>query len=143
MDRFHRENIVLSSHVVAFTAFNILKANYEKLDLYALLRLPHDDYFYNIEAFTKAVGEIQTALFELEEKDRLKLSAAIRLSPSELVEDGINNLGLFHVRKPLVFNKKGDIESDDFATLFYYNNRLENFGLNKRVRWENFKIEVK
>ncbi len=143
VDRFHRENIVLSSHVVAFTAFNILKANYEKLDLYALLRLPHDDYFYNIEAFTKAVGEIQTALFELEEKDRLKLSAAIRLSPSELVEDGINNLGLFHVRKPLVFNKKGDIESDDFATLFYYNNRLENFGLNKRVRWENFKIEVK
>jgi glycerol-3-phosphate O-acyltransferase len=143
VDRFHRENIVLSSHVVAFTAFNILKANYEKLDLYALLRLPHDDYFFNIEEFTKAVGEIQTALFELEEKDRLKLSAAIRLSPSELVEDGINNLGLFHVRKPLIFNKKGDIESDDFATLFYYNNRLENFGLNKRVRWENFKIELK
>jgi glycerol-3-phosphate O-acyltransferase len=143
VDRFHRENIVLSSHVVAFTAFNILKDNYEKLDLYALLRLPHDDYFFNIDAFTKAVGEIQSALFELEEKDRLKLSDAIRLSPRELVEDGINNLGLFHVRKPLIFNKKGDIESDDFATLFYYNNRLENFGLNKRVRWENYKIEVK
>jgi glycerol-3-phosphate O-acyltransferase len=143
VDRFHRENIVLSSHVVAFVAYQILKENFDKLDLYALLRLPHDDYFWHIDEFTKATEAMQTALFELESKDRLKLSEAIRLSPRELVEDGINNLGLFHVRKPLVFNNDGHIESDDFATLFYYNNRLENFGLNKRVRWENFKISMK
>jgi glycerol-3-phosphate O-acyltransferase len=72
----------------------------------------------------------------------LKLSAAIRLSPKELVVDGIEKLGIYHIRKPLTFNKKGDIESDDFNVLYYYHNRLENFGLTKRVRWENFKIQV-
>ncbi len=143
VDRFHRENIVLSSHVVAFTAFNMLRRKYDDLDLYALLRLPHDDYVFPIEHFTAAIHAVQVALFELEEKGRLKLSSAVRLSPTELVQDGVKNLGIYHMRKPLSFNKHGDIESDDFSTLFYYHNRLENFGLTKRVRWEKFKIELK
>ena len=143
VDCFHRENIVLSSHVVAFTAFNMLKTANETLDLYALLRLPPDDYVFPIEQFTAAVEAVQAALIELEAKNRLKLSNEIRLSPAELVADGMKNVGIYHVRKPLLFNKKGDIESDDFNTLFFYHNRLENFGLAKRVKWENFKMEMK
>lgn len=143
VDRFHRENIVLSSHVVAFTAFNILRANNESFDLFALLRLPPDDFIFPIENFTEAIEAVQVALFELEEKGRLKLSDVIRLSATELVEDGLRNLGVYHVRKPLLFNKKGDVESDDFSTLFYYHNRLENFGLTKRVRWEKYKMEMR
>lgn len=143
VDRFHRENIVLSSHVVAFTAFNMLKTKYDDLDLYALLRLPHDDYVFPIAKFRAAIEAVQTALFELEDKERLKLSRVVRLSPEQLVQDGLKNLGIYHIRKPLSFNKKGNIESDDFSTLFYYHNRLENFGLTKRVRWEKFKIELK
>lgn len=143
VDRFHRENIVLSSHVVAFTAFNMLIQNNDNLDLYALLRLPTDDYVFPIEEFTAAVKAVQIALFELADKDRLKLSEAILMTPEELVMDGMKNLGIYHVRKPLTFNKKGDIESDDFNLLYYYHNRLENFGLTKRVRWDNFKIKLK
>jgi glycerol-3-phosphate O-acyltransferase len=143
VDRFHRENIVLSSHVVAFTAFNILKESNEKLDLYALLRLPPDDYVFPLDSFTAAVAAIQAILFDHEEKGRLKLSDSIRLSPEELVQDGVKNLGVYHVRKPLLFNKKGDLESDDFNVLFFYHNRLENFSLAKRVKWEKFKLVVK
>ena len=143
VDRFHRENIVLSSHVVAFTAFNMLKQHNENLDLYALLRLSHDDYVFPIEQFTAAVAALQKALFDLEEKGRLKLSEAVRLSVRELVDDGLKNLGIYHVKKPLAFNKKGDIISDEFYTLYYYHNRLENFGLTKRVKWEFFKMETK
>ncbi len=143
LDRFHRENIVLSSHVIAFTAFNMLLENNENLDLYALLRLPPDDYVFPIEQFTAAIEAVQNALFELADKDRLKLSDAVLLSPKELVEDGMKNLGIYHIRKPLTFNKNGDIESDDFSVLYFYHNRLENFGLTKRVRWEHFKIQMK
>jgi glycerol-3-phosphate O-acyltransferase len=121
----------------------MLKVKYDDLDLYALLRLPHDDFVFPIEKFTDAVEAVQKALFELEEKERLKLSRAVRLTPNELVQDGMKNLGIYHIRKPLLFNVKGNIESDDFSTLFYYHNRLENFGLAKRVRWEKFKIELK
>ncbi len=143
VDRFYKENIVLSSHVVAFTAFNILKESNDKLDLYALLRLPPDDYVFPLATFTAAVAAVQAALFELEEKGRLKLSDPIRLSPEALVQDGVKNLGVYHVRKPLLFNRKDDLESDDFNVLFFYHNRLENFGLTKRVRWDKFKLVVK
>jgi glycerol-3-phosphate O-acyltransferase len=142
VDRFHKENIVLSSHVVAFTAFNMLKEANDKLDLYALLRLPSDDFVFPLGTFTEAVAAVQTALFELAEKGRLQLSDPIHLSADALVEDGVKNLGVSHVRKPLLINRKGDLESDDFNTLFFYHNRLENFGLTKRVRWDKFPIKM-
>ena len=143
VDRFHRENIVLSSHVIAFTAFNILRQHNEDLDLYALLRLPQDDFVFPIEQFTAAIEAMQNALYELADKGRLKLSDVIHLSPEELIKDGMKNLGVYHINKPLTFNKEGDIESDDFYVLFYYHNRLENFGLTKRVRWERYKMETR
>jgi glycerol-3-phosphate O-acyltransferase len=142
VDRYHRENIVLNSHVVAFTAFNMLRAQNDTLDLYALLRLPHDDYVFPIENFTAAVEAVQKALFELADKGRLKLSDALLVPAAQVVREGVANLGIYHVRKALIFNKKGDLESDDFNTLHYYHNRLENFGLTKRVRWDNFKMET-
>ena len=92
---------------------------------------------------TAAIEAVQAGLFELAEKGRLKLHDAIHLSAAELLEDGMKNLGVYHVHKPLLFNKKGDIESDDFSTLFYYHNRLENFGLTKRVRWDKYKMETR
>ena len=93
VDRYYKENIVLSSHVVAFTAFNMLKQHNENLDLYALLRLSHDDFVFPMDQFKAALEAMQKALFDLEDKGRLKLSDAVRLPVKELVEDGIKNLG--------------------------------------------------
>ena len=141
-DRFHKTNIVLSSHVVAFTAFNMLKENNDGMDIYMLMRLSPEDYIFPIQEFEKAVAAVQSALFELAEKGRLKLSNAVLLPPAELVQDGVKNLGIFHVIKPLLFNKSGDIESDEFSVLYYYHNRLDGFGLAKRVPWQKFKIKT-
>ena len=120
----------------------MLKESNDKLDLYALLRLPSDDFVFPLDTFTAAVAAVQTALFELADKGRLQLSDPIRLSPEALVQDGVKNLGVYHVRKLLLINRKGDLESDDFNTLFFYHNRLENFGLTKRVRWDKFPIKM-
>ena len=99
--------------------------------------------FFQRASFFGAIGAVQQALFELEEKGRLKLSSAIRLSAEELGMDGLKNLGVFHVRKPLYVNGDGDIESQDFPTLYYYHNRLENFGLAKRVDWGAYSVGLK
>ena len=143
VDRYQKENIVLSSHVVAFTAFQILKANNDSLDLYALLRQIPDDFVFPRAVFIKAIADIQKALIDLAQKGRLQLSEQIKLEPEALMQDGISNLGVYHIRKPLLFNKIGDIESDDFNVLYYYNNRLENFGLDKKIRWDKYKMIVK
>lgn len=143
VDRFHRDNIVLSSHVVAFTAFNMLKTLNEKLDLFALLRQPTDDYVFPRAQFLAAIEGVQQALLELEAKGRLKLSKQILGSPEKLMINGVRSLGIYHIHKPLMFNKKGDLESDDFSVLYFYHNRLDNFGLQKRVKWEKYLAEIR
>jgi glycerol-3-phosphate O-acyltransferase len=142
VERFHKDNIVLSSQVVAFTAFNILKYHNKKMSLYTLLRLPTDHYIFPLSAFSEAVVAVTSALHELEGKGRLKLSEQISLPTEQLIRDGVRNLGVFHVKAPLKFNKAGDLESDDFHTLYYYHNHLENYGLTKRVEWKNFKLKT-
>lgn len=142
IERFYKENMVLSSQIVAFTAFNMLKFHNEKLNIFTLLRLPPDNYVFPLAAFSQAVEAVTNCLRELAQKERLKLSPQVGLPIDELIKDGIRNLGVFHADAPLKFNKQGDLESDDFHTLFYYHNHLENYGLTKKVEWQRYKIKI-
>ncbi|MEO1437311.1 MAG: 1-acyl-sn-glycerol-3-phosphate acyltransferase, partial [Bacteroidota bacterium] len=74
VDRYHRENIALSSHVVAFVAFNMLKARNKNLDLYGLLRLAAEDRKFDFEAFKKATEAFQAILLEYRDHDHIKVS---------------------------------------------------------------------
>ena len=139
-DRFHKANMVLSSHLVAFAAYYMLSANYDMLDLYSLLRLSVDDFYFPREELIKAIDALRKEVLVLAKKDKLKISSAILLDPEELLVDGITKLGAYNLIKPLVFNKKGNVESDELSVLFYYKNRLENYGLSKKVTWSLYKL---
>lgn len=141
VDRFHRENIVLSSHMVAFTAFNMLLHQNEKLDLYELLRLPSDDFIFPIRHFTAAIDHLKKVLIDFEKQGILKLSEQIKWDTDKLIRDGVMHLGVYHIKKPLSFNKDGDIISDDLNVLYFYHNRLENYGLSKKIRWDQFLLK--
>jgi glycerol-3-phosphate O-acyltransferase len=129
VDRYFKENIVLSSHLVAFAAFEMLKRSNPKLDLFALLRLPTDDLAISMEDMKACVNQLQKGLYEMEEKGNIKLSEQIRWEPDKLIQDGIRQLGVYNSYKPLKINKKGVIVSQDFKLLFYYRNRLDHYKL--------------
>jgi glycerol-3-phosphate O-acyltransferase len=142
VDRFHVENIVLSSHIVAFVGFEILQANNENLDLYSLLHLPDEDYSFPYGTFFEAVEKFREILLQFEKNDKLKLSDDVKGDISKLIKDGITFLGTFHINKPLRFNKEGDLVSDDFHVLHFYANRLSGYDLENQIRWGDFKINV-
>jgi glycerol-3-phosphate O-acyltransferase len=146
VERYFKENIVLSSHVVAYAAFNILKNQNPRLDLFGVLRLPNDDYIFPMDLMRNIVGQLRDKLIALQKEGRIKLSKPIFNEVDKLIEDGVRNLGVYHVEKPLVFNKKGQLESEDFKLLFFYHNRLDNYGLAKSILWdkltENQEVEV-
>lgn len=130
VERYHVENIVLSSHLVAFTAFNIIKKKFPKLDLYGILRLPKEDKIINKTLLFKNIEKIREELILLSEQSKVQLSDTVRdKSVETIVKHGIENVGAFHVKKPLMSNKKGDYESQDLNLLFYYHNRLDAYGL--------------
>jgi glycerol-3-phosphate O-acyltransferase len=141
-DRFLKDNVVLSSHFVAYLAFKILKNQNTDLDLFGTLRQSPDDYIFPIAVFTTAAQKLQARLFKMETDGKIKLSEQLHWEVDKLIQNGIANLGIYHTQKPLKFNKEGDIISENFKSLFYYQNRLENYGLEKGMRWEQYKIIV-
>jgi len=139
-DRFHKANIVLSSHLVAFAAYYMLSANYDNLDLYSLLRLSVDDFYFPRAELLNAVDALKKEVIVLAKKGNLKISREILFDSEELLVDGVKKLGAYNLIKPLVFNKKGNVECDELSVLFYYKNRLENYGLSKKVTWSLYKL---
>ena len=77
----------------------------------------------------------------MENKGDILLSPQIRGEVDELIRDGVKKLGVYHVEKPLVFNKKGELVSQDFRLLFFYYNRLEKYPLGKGINWAREAID--
>ncbi|MFT4759511.1 MAG: glycerol-3-phosphate O-acyltransferase [Paraglaciecola sp.] len=141
VERYHKENIILTSHFVAFAAFHILKNDYPKLDLYGVLRQPTEDYFFSMSTLEKVVTQMKEQLLDLEKKGKLKLSRQIRWSTDKLIADGIANMGIYHPEKPLIFDKKGQLVSQDFKLLYYYHNRMDSYGVEKGIDWKMLENE--
>ena len=53
----------------------------------------------------------------------------------EILNDGLNNLGIYHIKKPLKMNKSGQIISENYAVLYYYFNKLAVYGLGDKLNW--------
>lgn len=141
-DSYKIYNIVLSSHLMAFAAFNFLKLQKSKLDLFGILRLPASDYVFPLEGLREVVGKLRNVLIEMEEQGQVKLSEQIHWPLDDLIKDGIKRLGNFHVSKALKFDNKGQVVSENFKLLYYYHNRLDNYGLEKKIQWTFYELDV-
>ncbi len=141
LDRYYKDNLVLSSHLVAYVAFNILLAQNPNLDIYAILRLPPEDYIFPMDEMKNATEKLREVLFEKEGKGEILLTNEISWEIEDLIREGIKKLGTYHAAQPLKFNKKGFIISEDFKVLFFYHNRLDNYGFEKAIKWKAYKLE--
>lgn len=141
-ERYLAENVVLSSHLVAYAVFQMLRHENPKLDIFGILRLPSDEYVFPKRAVEEVMEQLQQRLFTLEKQGKIRLDPEIHLEAGELMKIGIKNLGIFHTEKPLVFTKEGDIISTNFRVLYFYHNRLDQYGLDKHVHWKAEEIEV-
>jgi glycerol-3-phosphate O-acyltransferase len=141
LDRYHKDNLVLSSQLVAYVAFNILLAQSPNLDIYAILRLPPEDYIFPMSEMKIATEQLRAVLFKMEKEGEIKLTNEISWEIEDLIREGIKKLGTYHADQPLKINKKGMIISEDFKVLFFYHNRLDNYGFENAIKWKAFKLE--
>jgi len=90
----------------------------------------------------EVVEQMQAQLYHWERDGKIKLAPEIHLSAPETVRHGVKKLGIFHREKPLSFVKDEGIVSSNFRVLYFYHNRLKNYGLEKSVHWKSEEIEV-
>jgi glycerol-3-phosphate O-acyltransferase len=133
VERFRKDNMVLSSHLVAFTAFEVLLKEQSHLDLFGVMKLPFEDFCIPVSDFETFCNKIRSCLLDLEAKGEVRLSDPIKWDIKALVEDGISKLGIYHAKKPLKVTKEGCVTTENFKLLYYYHNRMIGYGLEKEV----------
>lgn len=133
VDRYHVENRVYSSHLVAFAAFEMFRQRNASLDLYGLLRLPEEDRKLDRQAYLQTLERLLGQLNRLADSGKVHLADHLSTDPVSVLEHGVKNLGLYHPKRPLVINKKGELISDNLNLLYYYHNRLEGYELERYV----------
>ena len=126
---FQRNNRIFSSHLVAFTAFNMLRKKHDHLDLYDLLRIPREEIIISYEEFKNSFELALQEVYRLNREKKVFIASHLIDEPDKVIDHGLYNLGMYHSKRPLIKNKEGDLITQDLNTLFYYHNRLSGYDL--------------
>ena len=140
LDSYKRNNVVLSSHLLAYSAFKILEKSHDG-DVYSLVNLPKEKSQIEWDYLETIITRLQVALLELESKGKIKLSREVKWEPRRLIEDGIKNLGIYHAQKPLLINND-KVWSESLKVLYYYHNRIKIYDLDKYIEWTEATLET-
>ena len=133
VSEYHRINRIFASHVVAFIAFEWWQRNYPKLDLFGFLRLPEEDLEIPYEEFKAVFRRIRKEIYQMKETGKVYHATHLRGTADVVIRRGIENVGIFHLKRPLLRNKKGNIITQDLNLLYYYHNRLVGYDLEKLI----------
>lgn len=130
---YHRINRVFASHLVAFVAFELWQRQHSKLDLFGLLRLPEEDLSIPYEEFREACKRVRKVIYKMKDEGKLNHATHLKGKIDLVIRLGLENVGIFHLKRPLLFNKEGNIITRDLNTLYYYHNRLVGYDLEKFI----------
>ncbi len=131
VERYHAENTVLTSHLVAFSFFESLRERYPEYDLYRFLRISLSQRTIPWAEFLGEAGKIHAKILDFADRGMFYVTPELRTGDTKAwVKDGIQNLGLFH-GNAILKRGEGTIHSDDMNLLYYYRNRLAGYGLSR------------
>ncbi|MFW5876786.1 MAG: hypothetical protein ACOCXM_08615, partial [Myxococcota bacterium] len=126
VERYHRESVIMSTHIVAHVLFRHLVRNTPGIDLFTRLRMRGETSMPR-EDLLREVGQVRDRLIELEQAGRVHVSPFIRsTSPEEAVDRALDVWNGYHSR--VAARDLGTaITAEDPTLLLYYQNRLVSF----------------
>jgi glycerol-3-phosphate O-acyltransferase len=133
VSEYHRINRVFASHLVAFVAFEMWQKRHPKLDLFGLLRLPEEDLEIEYEEFRQTCKRVRKQIYQLKKHDKANYATHLKGKVDLVIQHGLENVGIFHLKRPLLKNKKNKIVTQDLNTLYYYHNRLVGYDLERFI----------
>jgi glycerol-3-phosphate O-acyltransferase len=130
---YHQINRVFASHLVAFVAFEMWMKKYGKLDLFSFLRLPEEDLELDYAEFRATFKRVRKEIYNKKEKREMNYAIHLKGKADLVIKNGLANVGIFHLNRPLLQNKKGNIVTQDLTLLYYYHNRLVGYDLERLI----------
>lgn len=131
---YAKENVVLTSHIVAFVCFQLFKKLYPFMDIYSLLTLPNDYMKLNYIEVLQTIDIIRSVVKRMAKEGKLKHGPELdSLKAEEIFTDAEKNLNAYHFYAPLKRSNEKVI-SEDFNLLYFYHNRLEGYHLDTEIK---------
>lgn len=130
---YHKINRVFASHLVSFIAFEMWQKKFHQLDLFNLLRLPEEDLEIDYEEFKVVFKRIRKQVFLLKDQGKINYASHLKGNTDVVINRGVDNVGVFHLNRPLLKNKKGNIITKDLSLLYYYHNRMVGYDLEQLI----------
>jgi glycerol-3-phosphate O-acyltransferase len=125
---FKKNNIILSSHLVAYAMFTLLQDQYSDKDLFEILKIPVKSISISMELMVKQVNKILTLLKNRE--SAVTLSEEFDDTTTEkLIRVGVGKVGVYHTKKVIKFKSKSKLGTEDLNLLYYYHNKLIHYNL--------------
>jgi glycerol-3-phosphate O-acyltransferase len=133
VSQYFKHNVVLTSHLVCFCAFELLRKKYNYIDIFTLLRIPEEDVRIDEQELIDAIERVKEQLKDMNKNNEVLISPEVRFTNDKVIEHGISNISLYHANSPLARSSDGYYYSEDLKLLYYYHNRLEGYKLERYV----------
>ena len=141
VENYERYYVVLTSHLAAFTAFQLMRKIHPSMDLYAMLRLPVDMLSLPYPLFKETYNQFLMILKQMEKQGNIRIQQELHTLPlDEAIRHGIKHLGTFHAVLPLKFGNKDNVVPKNPLLVYYYHSRLSGFGVEEMITWDQEKI---
>jgi glycerol-3-phosphate O-acyltransferase len=133
VEAYMRDNVLLSTNILAFALFQSAKLANPGLDLYHLMRMP-DEAGTPLELVAQWVDKLREQLSAMAMAGDLRLGTMVATAPAtRIVTRSLDIMGMYH--SPPVAERRGDrIHRTDMRLLYFYQNRLANYGLEATMR---------
>ncbi len=130
---FHKYTVVLATHLVAYALFRFLRRAHPELDIYSLLRVPHDEAL-SLETVYREVDLVRGQLLRKAEEGAVQLGGQVRKSTVEgIVAAALRYFGMYHQR-PVMVREADGIRIVDMKLMLYYHNRLNGYDLERAIQ---------
>jgi glycerol-3-phosphate O-acyltransferase len=130
---FAKDNVVQSTHIVARALFVLLLQKNRSTDLVRLLRVGGTSDDVGLAELYREVDRLLTQLRAMALHGSLRLAPGVQTAPSDdVVSDALRHFACFH-SAPAATRRGDRIFATERNLLFYYQNRLEGYGLEQAV----------
>lgn len=136
VEAYSKYNVILSSNVVAFCAFHIIYEEYKETGLLQLVNQKYKTFTITADALEEKVRIVVNLMLDKKNKDLVTISDEPWDNVSDLIKEGVYKLGIYHAASVLKPDKKNNLVCEDIRLLYFYHNRLTNYGLEELMDWE-------
>ena len=109
----------------------MIKKRNRKLDLFDLLRLPEEEMALDYEEFKGECNRVLDRILELQAAGKIGTAPHLSQEMDALISHGLDNVGMYHAKRPILRDHQGNIITEDMSLLYFYHNRLDGYGLEK------------